>query len=83
MDARTNRLDCSVNKEIREKRGLAYAVKSEFDRYLDAGYYAAYAGTDPNKAKEAIKVILDQCYGLLTGKYPIKQKELNKANHTI
>jgi predicted Zn-dependent peptidase len=50
--------------EVREKRGLAYAIKSGIDRYIDTGYFAVYAGTDPKNATEAIKVILNQLYGL-------------------
>jgi len=69
--------------EVREKRGLAYAVKSGFDRYADAGCYSAYAGTDPKNATEAIKVILDQCYGLANKKYLIKSSELKKAKEFI
>lgn len=38
-----------------------------------------YAGTDPKKASEALKVILDQCYGLVDKKYKIKKEEFEKA----
>ncbi len=64
--------------EVREKRGLAYAVRTEFDRYLDIGYFAVYAGTDPKKAKEAIKVILDQVFNF-GNRYKLTKKEFEKA----
>lgn len=62
--------------EVRERRGLAYAVKTSIDRYLDTGYLGTYAGVDPKKVDEAISVILDQTYGITSGKYPITKKEL-------
>ena len=69
--------------EVREKRGLAYAVKSDVDRYADTGYFAVYAGTDPKNANEAIKVILDQLYGLANGTMKVGKKELDKAKEYI
>lgn len=69
--------------EVREKRGLAYSVRSDIERHIDAGYFAVYAGTDPKKATKALKVILDQLYGLATKKYKINEKELNKAKEYL
>lgn len=69
--------------EIRERRGLAYSVRTSFDRYQGTGYIGTYAGVDPKKAEEAIKVILDQSYGLSSGKYPITKKELIKAKEFL
>jgi Predicted Zn-dependent peptidases len=65
--------------EVREKRGLAYSVRSDIDRFMDKGYFAIYAGTDPKKAEEALKVILDQIYGIANKNYPITEKEIDKA----
>jgi len=62
--------------EVRERRGLAYAVRTSIDRYSDIGYIGTYAGVDPGKVDEAIKIILDQIYGITTGIYPITEKEL-------
>jgi predicted Zn-dependent peptidase len=62
--------------EVRERRGLAYAVRTSVDRYLETGYIGTYAGVDPKRVDEAIKVILDQLYGITSGKYPITIKEL-------
>jgi predicted Zn-dependent peptidase len=69
--------------EVREKRGLAYSVRSDMDRFIDTGYFAVYAGTDPKKADEALKVILDQLYGLANKKNKISDKELNKAKEYL
>lgn len=65
--------------EVREKRGLAYAVRASFDRFVDTGHFAVYAGVDPEKSEKAIKVILDQLYGLASRKHKIKKSEFTKA----
>jgi predicted Zn-dependent peptidase len=65
--------------EVRERRGLAYAVRTNVTRYEDVGYMGTYAGVNVAKVEEAIKVILDQCYGLASKKYPLTEKELAKA----
>lgn len=69
--------------EVRERRGLAYAVKTSVDRYTETGYIATYAGVHPKKASEAVSVILDQYYGLANGTYPISEKELKKAKEYV
>ena len=65
--------------EVRERRGLAYSVRTSFDRYQDIGYIGTYAGVNVEKVDEAIKVILEQCYGISNGKFPISNKEIDKA----
>ncbi|MBI3397511.1 insulinase family protein [Candidatus Woesebacteria bacterium] len=69
--------------EIREKRGLAYAIRTGMDRYQEVGYISTYAGVEVEKISEAIKVILDQSYGLTDGRYPIKPEELKKAKEFL
>jgi len=69
--------------EVREKRGLAYSVRSDINRFLDAGYFAVYAGVDSAKGPLALKVILDQLYGLASKKFAISEKELNKAKEFL
>lgn len=44
-------------QEIREKRGLAYAVYSFASLYQDTGEFAVYAGTRPENAEEVIRLI--------------------------
>lgn len=44
-------------QEIREERGLAYAVYSYRNQYGDAGCYGIYAGTDPDQAADLLRVI--------------------------
>jgi predicted Zn-dependent peptidase len=69
--------------EIREKRGLAYAVKSDDGHYVDTGYIETYAGVDIKRIDEAIKVVIDQYYGLAERKYPLSAKELKKAKEYV
>jgi len=69
--------------EIRERRGLAYTVRTSTDRYQDVGYMGTFAGVNIAKAGEAVKVILDQCYGLSSGKYPVSEAELTKTKGFI
>ena len=44
-------------QEVREKRGLAYAVYSYASHYRDSGQVAVYVGTRPDNVTEAIEVI--------------------------
>jgi predicted Zn-dependent peptidase len=47
-------------QEIREKRGLAYAVYSFCGLYQDTGTFAVYAGTRPGNAAEVVRLIRDE-----------------------
>jgi len=69
--------------EVRERRGLAYAVKPSSDKFEEVGYAGVYAGVDLEKTEEAISVILEQIYGLASGKYPISEAELKKTKEYI
>jgi predicted Zn-dependent peptidase len=44
-------------QEVREKRGLAYAVYSYASHYVDSGQVAVYVGTRPDNVREAMEVI--------------------------
>jgi predicted Zn-dependent peptidase len=69
--------------EVREKRGLAYAIKSSREHYLDTGYIGTYAGVDVKRIDEAIKVTLDEHYKLASGKKKISADELKKAKEYL
>jgi len=69
--------------EIREKRGLAYAVRTSVDRYVDTGNFSTYAGVDIKRIDEAIKVALGEHYGVADGKRPISKTELKKAKEYV
>jgi predicted Zn-dependent peptidase len=65
--------------EVREKRGLAYGVRASIDRYQDVGTFDVYAGVTVSKIDEAIKVILNELYGITDRKKKIGRKEFKKA----
>ncbi len=47
-------------QEVREKRGLAYAVFSYHQGYSDAGAIKTYVGSTTGNVEEAVKVIAEQ-----------------------
>ena len=47
-------------QEVREKRGLAYAVYSYHQGYSDAGAIKTYVGSTTGNVEEAVKIIADQ-----------------------
>lgn len=69
--------------EVRERRGLAYAVKPSSDRFDEVGYVGTYAGVDVKKADEAIKVILDEYYKLTDHRSLITVDEIKKAKEYL
>ncbi len=69
--------------EVREKRGLAYTVRTSNDNFLDTGAIGTYAGVEPKKAIEALKVILDEHRTLAAGTSTIADEELVKAKEYV
>ena len=69
--------------EVREKRGLAYAVRVSSDHYKDTGEILTYVGVDPKNSEKVIKVILDEYYALSEKKKKITTKELLKAKEYL
>lgn len=67
--------------EVREKRGLAYYIKSEINTYFDNGYFMVQAGVDPKKLEETIKVILAE-FSQLTAKM-VSKSELIRAKEYL
>lgn len=65
--------------EVREKRGLAYYVRTHSDEYADAGSLVSMAGIDPKRVKDAISVMVEQYKQVADGAMNITDKELTKA----
>jgi predicted Zn-dependent peptidase len=63
-------------QEIREKRGLVYAVHSFVHSYRDGGLFGIYAGTGEDEAAELVPALCDEAMRLQDGFTPI---ELNRA----
>jgi len=64
-------------QNIREKRGLAYAVFSSLSSFHDAGCLSVYAGTAADKARQVIELVLAEFCALKSN--PISQEELQRA----
>ena len=64
-------------QNVREKRGLAYAVFSGLSAYRDAGNITIYAGC----ANEAVAEVIDLCVEELRGmkRAPVPEAELRRA----
>lgn len=65
--------------EIREKRGLAYAVKSGVDSDKDFSYYRIYVGTTKENIDKVKKIILDELKKV--GK--ISEKDFNESKERL
>jgi predicted Zn-dependent peptidase len=65
--------------EIREKRGLAYAVKSFIEGEKNYCYYGVYVGTTKDKVDEVKKIILEEFDKVKN----INEKELKEAKERV
>ena len=74
-------------QEIREKRGLAYAIHSYLNPYSDTGFLGVYAGTGEDRIQVVISLIFEElkrlCDNPLTEKEMIQAKELIKGNFLL
>ena len=57
-------------QEIREKRGLVYAIHSFAHSYRDGGLFGIYAGTGEEEAAELVPVLCDEAMRLEDGLAP-------------
>ena len=62
--------------EVREKRGLAYYVRTHNDGMFDGGSFATVAGVNNEKVYDAVKVIKDVYVSALT---KVESDELRRA----
>lgn len=62
--------------EVREKRGLCYAVGARYHTLKDIAGISCYAGTTPEKAQETLDVTLGEFERLREG---ISEEELHRA----
>jgi predicted Zn-dependent peptidase len=74
-------------QEIREKRGLAYAIYSYLTSYMDTGLFGIYAGTGSEKVREVLRLVREGMERfsseLLTEKELRSAKELIKGNFLL
>ncbi len=67
--------------EIREKRGLAYYVRTGNDAFTDTGYLATQAGCAIDKAEEALKITIEN-YAYMADKL-VSPEELTLAKEYL
>lgn len=68
-------------REVREKRGLAYAVGSYNEQYTDSGLIASYVGTREDNVEEACAIIGAEMERL-RGE-PVSAEELSRAKESV
>jgi predicted Zn-dependent peptidase len=64
-------------QNVREKRGLAYAVFSGLSAYRDAGSITIYAGCANDAVGEVVDLCVEELRGMKTG--PVPDAELRRA----
>jgi predicted Zn-dependent peptidase len=69
--------------EVREKKGLAYYIRTSTQYYLDNGYFVTQAGTDIKKSYETVKIIKQEYEKLASRKHGLTNKELVKAKEYL
>ena len=67
-------------QEIREKRGMAYAVYSFVSQYTDTGQIGIYLGTREENLGEALAIAAEQIADVAAGNVPEAELERAKEN---
>jgi len=68
-------------REVREKRGLAYAVGSYNEQYTDSGLIASYVGTREDNVEQACSIIGAEM-ARLRGE-PVSAEELSRGKENV
>ena len=73
-------------QEVREKRGLCYAISSLTESHTDSGVFFVYAATDKEKLPELVSVIKDELEKIklnITDKELVRIKQQVKSGYII
>ncbi len=68
-------------QEIRENRGLAYAIGSYSASYSEAGLFAIYGGTSIERVNEVLELTRSECENI--GRNSVTDQELERAKNQI
>jgi predicted Zn-dependent peptidase len=68
-------------QEIREKRGLAYAVYTFSSQYADTGQIGVYLGTREENLGSCIEILSEQLAGIAGG--DVRSEELERAKENL
>ena len=66
-------------QEIREKKGLCYAIKSHLEQSRDYSYLMIYSGTMKNKVKEVKELVIKEIMKIKE----LKQSDFNEAKERL
>ncbi|MFI0897632.1 M16 family metallopeptidase [Streptomyces sp. NPDC020983] len=64
-------------QEVREKRGLAYSVYSYTSSFADCGLFGVYAGCQPSRVPEVLKICRDELHHV--AEHGLTDEELRRA----
>ncbi|MFI0940109.1 M16 family metallopeptidase [Streptomyces sp. NPDC021020] len=64
-------------QEVREKRGLAYSVYSYTSSFADCGLFGVYAGCQPSRVPEVLKICRDELHQV--AEHGLTDEELRRA----
>jgi zinc protease len=67
--------------ELRDKQGLAYVVRSQYESSKYTGIFSLYIGTEPNNRQKALKGFEVECQKLIDN--PVGHQELEEAKENI
>ena len=68
-------------QEIREKKGLCYAIYANHAGYIDTGLFSIYASTEKNDVKELINSIVGELRRMCNDN--VQEEEINRAREQI
>ena len=67
--------------ELRDKRGLAYVVRSSYETYKLAGNFMIYIATEPKNIQTSLEGFNNEIEKIKT--YPVTEEELNNAKTNV
>jgi len=68
-------------QEVREKRGKVYSIYSFLSSHIDCGYFAIYAGTNPEWVDEVLEITLAEIKQVTSE--GLKSPELERAKSQL
>jgi predicted Zn-dependent peptidase len=68
-------------KEVREKRGLCYHIRSSSDNWTDTGYWSIYAGVATVKVEEAVRATVHELF--LAAQKGVTEEEVSTAKKRL
>ena len=67
--------------ELREKKGLAYTVRSSYETHLKSAVFSIYIGTEPSNIQTSIAGFKEEIEKIKT--IPVSEKELHDAKNNL